>query len=65
MIPRGVKSNDSSTIFVSFSGETLPVPNVSTNTERGLATPMAYESWISQRSASPAATTFFAACRAA
>ena len=36
------------------------VPNVCTAIETGCATPIAYATCISQRSASPAATTFFA-----
>ena len=36
------------------------MPKVSTITETGWATPIAYATWTSQRSASPAATTFFA-----
>jgi hypothetical protein len=49
---------------ISWSGAS-PVPNVSTLTDTGSATPIAYASWISQRRASPAATTFLAAHRAA
>ena len=41
------------------------MPNVSTSTESGCATPIAYATWIWQRSARPAATTFFATQRAA
>src|SRR5215813_10280635 len=43
---------------------TLPVPNVSTSTLTGSATPIAYASCTSQRSANPAATMFFATWRA-
>ena len=43
----------------------LPVPKVSTISETGLATPMAYAICTSQRSARPAATTFLATWRAA
>ena len=39
-----------------------PAPQVQVDTviDVGSATPMAYETWISQRSARPAATIFFA-----
>jgi hypothetical protein len=43
----------------------VSVPKVSTITETGRATPIAYATWTSQRPASPAATTFFATQRAA
>ena len=39
---------------------TFSVPKVSTMTDTGCATPMAYATCTSQRSASPAATTFLA-----
>ena len=39
---------------------TRSVPNVSTITDTGCATPMAYATCTSHLSASPAATTFFA-----
>ena len=48
-----------------FSSSSFPVPNVSTMIDVGLATPIAYESWISHLSASPAATIFFATYLAA
>ena len=60
MMPLGVSekcSRMSATMRLSGS---LPVPNVSTCTDTGSATPMAYASWISARSASPAATMFLA-----
>ena len=41
------------------------VPNVSTSTLTGCATPIAYATCSSQRRASPAATTFLATQRAA
>ena len=47
------------------SSSTLAVPNVSKAIEVGCATPIAYEIWISSRSASSAATMFFAMWRAA
>ena len=47
------------------SSDTLPVLNVSMEIESGRAMPIAYESSISKRSASPAATTFLATQRAA
>ena len=49
---------------ISLSGFT-PVPNVSTKTDTGCATPIAYASSTSQRFAMPAATMFFATCLAA
>ena len=44
----------------SSSGSACSVPNVSTIIDTGCAVPIAYATWSWQRSASPAATTFFA-----
>ncbi len=46
--------------LVDLGAATFSVPKVSTITETGCATPIAYATWTSQRSASPAATTFLA-----
>ena len=40
------------------------VPNVSTSSDSGRAIPIAYATWTSARSASPAATMFLATYRA-
>ncbi len=60
MISRGVNLKFARTMSESLNSSILPVPCVSTWTETGSATPIAYASWISQRSAMPAATMFFA-----
>ena len=59
-MPAGVMSKTSRTIFSSLESPILPVPNVSTKMETGSVTPIAYATWIWQRSASPAFTMFFA-----
>lgn len=51
-------------ISTSSSSVFLDVPYESTKTERGSATPMAYESWTSARLARPAATSDLAIQRA-
>ena len=61
----GLKSKFSLTISTNLSFDNFPVPKVSTNIDKGLATPIAYESSISHLSARPAATIFFATCLAA
>ena len=60
MMPYGRRSKCARTSASSRSWFTLPVPKVSTVIEVGSATPMAYDTWISQRSARPAATMFLA-----
>ena len=65
IIAPGLKSKCLFTSSTSFSSETFPVPNVSTNIDRGLATPIAYDNSISHLSASPAATIFLATYLAA
>ena len=64
MIPKGDRSMYSSISAAIMSVGTFSVPKVSTSTETGLATPIAYATWISHFVASPAATAFFAAQRA-
>ena len=59
-MPRGVRSKCFQTSAVSLSSLTLPVPKLSTITLTGSATPIAYATCTSQRSANPAATTFLA-----
>ena len=60
MIAAGRRSKCFWISWVMISSSTLSVPNVSIMIETGFATPMAYASWTSKRSARPAATTFFA-----
>ena len=55
---------DSQSPDIAMGVDTLPVPNVSTMTETGSATPIAYATCTMHRSARPAATTFFATWRA-
>ena len=64
MIPRGVRGKTSRIAATSFSSSTVAVPIVSAITETGSATPIAYAICSSTFDASPAATTFFATCRA-
>ena len=47
MMPRGVSGKTSRIAFASLSSGTVPVPIVSTRTETGSATPIAYATWIS------------------
>ncbi|MNH46070.1 hypothetical protein D3C79_1087110 [compost metagenome] len=56
----GRRSKHSRTSWMILSSETLPVPKVLIEMDVGWATPMAYDTWISQRSARPAATMFLA-----
>ena len=65
MIPLGVRSKTSRTAFMISDSGTTDVPKVSTITDTGSATPIAYAICTSQRRASPAATMFFATQRAA
>ena len=65
MIAAGRRSKWSCTSAPSLSGAISEVPNVSTITETGRATPIAYATCTSQRLAMPAATTFFATLRTA
>ena len=65
MIPAGLRSKFSRMISTNFSSLSFPVPNVSTITDVGCATPIAYDNWISHLSAKPAATIFFATYLAA
>ena len=65
MIAAGRRSKCSCTSAGSLAGSISEVPNVSTITDTGRATPMAYATWTSQRCAMPAATMFFAAWRTA
>mmetsp|Transcript_2880 Transcript_2880/g.9379 ORF Transcript_2880/g.9379 Transcript_2880/m.9379 type:complete len:224 (+) Transcript_2880:272-943(+) len=58
----GRKSIAAFTLARISSSGMVPVPYVSTNTESGSGTPMAYDSCTMQRFASPAATTDLAAC---
>ena len=60
MIAAGLRSNTLLTISPISSSDFLPVPKVSTITETGFATPMAYASSTSHLSARPDATIFFA-----
>ena len=61
----GVKSKTPFTLAVSSESEMEDVPNDSTRTLTGFATPMTYDNWISHLLAKPAATTCFAAHQAA
>ncbi len=61
----GPKIHTSSIRLASLASSVTPVPKLSTYTETGCAMPMAYATSISQRSASPAATTFLAIWRTA
>jgi hypothetical protein len=65
MIPFGVKSKTWATAFMIAVSGTVLVPKVSTATETGFATPIAYATCTSHRRASLAATMFFATQRAA
>ena len=65
MMAAGRRSKCSWTSAPSLSGSISEVPNVSTMTETGRATPMAYATWTSHRLAMPAATTFLATLRTA
>ena len=65
MIAAGRRSKSSCTRPGSLSGSISDVPNVSTITDTGCATPIAYATCTSQRVAMPAATTFFATWRTA
>ena len=60
MIAAGRRSKCSRMSCSIVSCGTAFVPKQSTRTLSGCATPIAYATWIWQRSASPAATTFFA-----
>ena len=60
MIAAGLRSKCSRTSRAICSSAMAPVPNVSTATETGSATPMAYATCTSQVRASSAATMFFA-----
>jgi len=60
MMPRGVSLKCARTSAVICCSGIRPVPSVCTITDTGSATPMAYASCTSARSAMPAATTFFA-----
>ena len=51
--------------MINDASGTVEVPKVSTRTETGSATPMAYATCTSQRRARPAATMFLATQRAA
>src|SRR5665647_2091850 len=61
----GRRSKTSRIAAVSRSTGTETVPNVSTYSPTGCEVPIAYATWISQRRANPAATTFFATQRIA
>ena len=65
MMAAGRRSKTSVTAAAICSSGILAVPNVSTRTLTGCATPIAYATCTSQRSARPAATTFLATQRAA
>ncbi len=65
MIAAGRRSKCAWTSSAIFSSGIVAVPNVSTSTLIGRATPIAYATCTSQRSARPAATTCFATYRAA
>ena len=65
MSAAGRMSNTSRAICSSFSSAISPVPNVSTITDIGCATPIAYATCASHRFAIPAATMLFAICRTA
>ena len=65
MIAAGRRSKCSRTRSSIRVTGTCSVLKHSTRIENGRATPIAYATWIWQRSASPAATTFFATYRAA
>ena len=64
MIPNGERSKCLVTSSSICSTGTVSVPKVSTSTETGLTTPMAYATWISHLEAIPAATMFLATQRA-
>src|SRR6218665_1522541 len=65
MIAAGRTSNTSRMARIIVSSDTVPVPKLSTYNPTGAAFPIAYATWISSRSARPAATTFFATHRRA
>src|SRR3712207_9568384 len=65
MIAAGRRSNTSLMAFSIRSTGTFSVPKVSTNRLTGCALPIAYATWVSHRSARPAATTFLATHRIA
>src|SRR5918994_130481 len=65
MMPLGVRSNTSLTIFSNAESGSFPVPKVWTSTDTGRATPIAYASCTSQRRARLASTMFLATQRAA
>src|SRR5271157_5921810 len=65
MIAAGRRSKWCVTRLAIFSSSIFPVLNVSTRTLTGRATPIAYATCTSHRSANPAVTTFFATQRAA
>ena len=65
MIAAGRRSKTSRIAFSIRSTGTVSVPKHSTNRLTGWAFPIAYATWASHRSASPAATTFLATQRIA
>ena len=65
LLPEIARALTAETAAMIFDSGITDVPKLSTITETGWATPIAYASCTSQRRASPAATMFFATQRAA